>query len=198
MLRFIHQPIRAAASAAAFVFLVPSVSHAQPAAAPATVRPASTHDGRHGFDFMLGSWRARFRLLRHPLSGSNEWETFDGTILDRSVLGFANIEEAVLYRETGHERAVTVRLFNKKTNAWSIYFGTDRSGALALPATVGSFDEHGVGRFYDREPYHGKPIVVRYLWTHRSPHACHYEQAFSADGGKSWETNWVSDLTRSS
>jgi hypothetical protein len=174
---------KAAAAATAVFFLAPTALRAEP-------------PGRHGFDFMLGTWKAHFRLLRHPLSGSQAWEAFDGTIVDRSVLGFANIDEGVLYRARGRENSVTVRLYNRKTDAWSIYFGTDISGALALPATVGTFDEHGVGRFYDREPYHGKPIVVRYLWTHRSPNACHYEQAFSADGGRTWETNWISDLTR--
>jgi hypothetical protein len=184
MKHLLHHFLRPAAAAAALVFLAPCASQAR--------QP----DARHGFDFMLGTWKAHFQLLRHPLSGSKEWVSFDGTIVDRSVLGFANIDEGVLYRAAGRENSVTVRLYNQKTNMWSIYFGTDVSGALALPATVGTFDERGVGRFYDREPYHGKPIVVRYLWTHSSPKACHYEQAFSADGGRTWETNWISDLSR--
>jgi hypothetical protein len=180
----IAHPLRIAAALSAALFLAPS-------AAPATELP-----GRHGFDFMLGSWKSHFRLLRHPLTGSKEWIAFDGTIVDRSILGFVNMDEGVLFRTSGPEHSITVRVYNQKADEWSIYFGTDAGGALALPATVGKFDEHDVGRFYDREPYHGKPIVVRYLWTHSSPNECHYEQAFSSDNGKTWETNWISDMTR--
>ena len=195
----IAHPLRIAAALSAALFLAPS-------AAPATELP-----GRHGFDFMLGSWKSHFRLLRHPLTGSKEWIAFDGTNMwvtnqnssnvtklspSGTILGTFAMDEGVLFRTSGPEHSITVRVYNQKADEWSIYFGTDAGGALALPATVGKFDEHDVGRFYDREPYHGKPIVVRYLWTHSSPNECHYEQAFSSDNGKTWETNWISDMTR--
>jgi hypothetical protein len=28
------------------------------------------------------------------------------------------------------------------------------------------------------------------------PHACRLEQAFSEDGGRCWEVNWIMDFTR--
>jgi nicotinamidase-related amidase len=43
--------------------------------------------------------------------------------------------------------------------------------------------------------YKGKPIRVRYLWTNLSS-APHWEQAFSEDQGKTWETNWTMNFTR--
>jgi hypothetical protein len=66
---------------------------------------------------------------------------------------------------------------------------------MAMPPTVGHF-ENGVGRFYDEEDYKGKPIVVRYEWSKITPDSAHFEQAFSPDRGKTWEVNWISEISR--
>jgi hypothetical protein len=44
-----------------------------------------------------------------------------------------------------------------------------------------------------------KSTSATYLlhWTSAGPDAARWEQAFSADGGKTWETNWIMDFTRS-
>jgi len=42
----------------------------------------------------------------------------------------------------------------------------------------------------------GRKMKVRFYWTRRGADAARWEQAFSYDDGKSWETNWVMDFLR--
>ena len=42
----------------------------------------------------------------------------------------------------------------------------------------------------------GRPIRVRFLWSRITDTSARWEQAFSLDGGGSWETNWIMDFTR--
>ena len=60
---------------------------------------------------------------------------------------------------------------------------------------VGRF-ENGIGTFFADETFRGQPIKVRFLWSNITPTTARWEQAFSPDGGKTWETNWEMDFTR--
>jgi hypothetical protein len=64
-----------------------------------------------------------------------------------------------------------------------------------VPPVKGGF-ENGVGTFYADDTLRGKPIRVRFSWSRITTISAHFEQAFSADGGKSWETNWITDFRR--
>jgi hypothetical protein len=90
---------------------------------------------------------------------------------------------------------MTIRTYNTESHQWDIYWSSQANGTVDFPPMVGEFT-NGRGEFYDSELYNGKAIYVRFLWTVSSRKACHWEQAFSADGGKTWETNFVWDLTR--
>jgi hypothetical protein len=37
---------------------------------------------------------------------------------------------------------------------------------------------------------------IRYVWQNVTPTNTHFEQAFSSDGGKTWEVNWIYDGSR--
>jgi hypothetical protein len=63
--------------------------------------------------------------------------------------------------------------------------------------TIGEFKD-GRGEFYDQETFNGRAILVRFVISNISANACHFEQAFSADGGKTWEVNWIADDTHQS
>jgi len=148
----------------------------------------------NNFDFLVGDWTSKQRRLREILAGSDEWYEFDGITRCWSVFdGAGNIDE-VKFPEQGYT-GLTVRLFDPATDLWSIYWARNDTG-LALPPTVGRFEEDGVGRFYDDEDWNGRPIRVRYQWTVLSADACRWEQAFSTDTGETWETNWTADFTR--
>ena len=152
-------------------------------------------DGRSDFDFYMGTWQVHHRLLRGRLQGSNEWEEFDGTAVARKILGgLGNIDEFVMNRVSGQTRGVTLRLFDPQARQWSIYWANDQLGTLGTPA-AGEFED-GRGEFYDYDPFHGRHIFTRIVWSEITPTSCHWEQAASDDAFKTWETNWIMDFTR--
>ena len=77
-------------------------------------------------------------------------------------------------------------------------FSIIRSGTtswqLGVP-TIGEF-KNGRGEFYDQETLNGRAILVRFVISDITPNSCRFEQAFSDDGGKTWEVNWVAVDTR--
>ena len=92
---------------------------------------------------------------------------------------------------------VTVRTYDPKTGLWRLYWVDNRfSAGVIQPPVVGSF--HGnVGIFEGRDTFNGRPIVIRFTWTvnpRGSRVAAKWNQAFSADGGKTWETNWYNEF----
>jgi len=151
--------------------------------------------GQHDFDFWFGSWKVRNRRLEKPLAGSTSWYEFDGTAVARPVWGGkANIDEFEGDSPRGHIQGMTLRLYNARTRQWSIYWSNSANGTLDVPM-YGSFDGEGRGEFYDQEMYEGRAIYVRFLWT-AGVETARWEQAFSVDGGKTWETNWIMEMTR--
>ena len=158
--------------------------------------PVDTHDGTHDFDFLHGAWRIRNRKLRAPLAGSSDWYEFEGRAVERPLWdGQGNLEEYEATLPDGvHLRGLALRLYNPVAKQWTINWSSSTTGTLDPPMT-GVFSD-GVGSFYSHEDYKGRPIVVRFLWTSSGRDAARWEQAFSADDGASWETNWVMDFTR--
>ena len=160
--------------------------------------PPAGRDGAHDFDFLIGSWKAHLRRRLDPLTGSDVWVDYDGTSVTRHVLDSnANLEAFDVDSPARHLHihGETLRLYDIKTHQWSIYLLDVTKGTLGLPATVGGFAD-GRGAFFDQEQWRGCWIYVRYTWAHRYPGEAHMEQSFSTDGGKTWEVNWVCELTR--
>ena len=152
-------------------------------------------DGRIDFDFFVGSWTGHNRRLRERLKGSNDWEEFEGKSVARKILGgLGNIDEVSMNRESGTLEGFTLRLFDPKSEQWSIYWA-DSLRAVLLTPMVGSFKD-GCGEFYDQEIFEDKKIFSRFIWSEITENSCRWEQAFSIDGGKIWETNWITDFKR--
>lgn len=158
-----------------------------------SIDPAAPSD----FDFFMGSWRVTHRRLKERLANCTEWVTFPGICAAHKILGgFGNIDDNVLEIPSGTYRAVTVRSYDARLHTWSIWWLDSRNpGSLDVPV-VGKFKD-GVGIFLAEDTWEGKPIRVRFQWTLPGPDAPHWEQAFSPDGGKTWETNWIMDFVRS-
>jgi hypothetical protein len=150
-------------------------------------------DGSHDFDFLWGSWAGRNRRLTAPLSGSDSWEEFDGELLCRPIFGGTGNVEEVTFPTKGFS-GLTIRLFDPSDEQWSIYWVSSRSSTIA-PPVVGRFSD-GVGEFLCDDTFNGVAIKCRYLWTRPSTENARMEQAFSVDGGATWETNWVNDIHR--
>jgi hypothetical protein len=180
--------------ALACAFYAANIS-AQTGPAAADTSAATPHDGQHDFDFEHGTWKIHLKKLLHPLTGSNQWVEFDGTSVTNKVWGGrANLEQFETDGAIGHIEGMTLRLYNPTTRQWSIYWANAKDGALGQPM-VGEF-KNGQGEFYDQEAFNGRMIYVRYIWSAITPNTAHFEQAFSDDGGKTWEVNWVTDQTR--
>lgn len=148
----------------------------------------------HDFDFLVGDWRVAHRRLKERLAGCDEWIAFDGVSQMRKTLGgFGNVDENVLNMPGGAYHALTVRTFDSQSLQWSIWWFDQRYPRAIDPPMVGAF-ENGVGIFFCDDVFESRPIRVRFIWTVRDQPR--WEQAFSEDGGATWETNWVMDFTR--
>jgi hypothetical protein len=154
------------------------------------------NDGRHDFDFLFGSWQVRNRRLAQRLENCDEWQEFLATNRCRPLLGgVANLDryEAVFPNGKPIE-GLTLRCFDPTKADWSIYWNDSWTCQLQ-PPVVGRFAGNR-GEFYGDDIFKGKPIRVRYIWSKLGRDSARWEQAFSPDGGKTWETNWIMDLTR--
>ncbi|WP_426699840.1 hypothetical protein ACPPVV_10520 [Rhodanobacter sp. Col0626] len=152
--------------------------------------PAAPHDGQHDFDFEIGTWKTHLKRLVHPLSGSNEWAAYEGVTTVRKVWdGRANLVELTADGPAGHFEGLNLRLYNPQSRQWSLNFASSRGGTLGQPTIGGFIDGHG--EFYDQEDLDGRAIFVRFTITPVDADTIHFEQAFSDDGGKTWEVNWV-------
>jgi hypothetical protein len=152
-------------------------------------------DGQADFDFIMGRWKVHNRCLRARLEGSNDWYEFEGTSVARKVLGgIGNIDEITFDRETGPIEGMALRLFDPKSQEWSIYWSSSTTGVLDTPM-IGKF-ENGRGEFFAQELHEDKHVYSRFIWSEITENTCRWEQALSQDGGKTWETNWIMEFTR--
>ena len=157
-----------------------------------------THASDHrDFDFEFGSWQTHVKRLVKPLSGSTTWVEYDGKTMVRPLLdGRANLVELSIAGPTGKIEGVSLRLFEPQAGRWSINYAGVTDGLLTPPVS-GTF-KNGRGEFFGKDMLGNRPILVRFVITKESANRARFEQAFSADGGKNWEVNWIAMDTRSS
>jgi hypothetical protein len=151
------------------------------------------HDGRHDFDFEVGRWKAHVKRLGHRLSHSTDWDELSGTVVTRTLPMLEGWNESEMQVDSptsgSHMKLLAVRLYNPSTHQWSIY-GSSIEGGVFDPPMIGQFRD-GRGEFYSRDTYQGRAIFVRFIWQKIGANRTKLEQAFSEDGGKTWETNWI-------
>ena len=160
-------------------------------AASGDAAPASQADPQRDFDWEIGTWRTGVRVLAEPLSESaDEWLEFTGTSLVRPLMDRrANVVELDVAGENGRIEGMNLRLYEPQARRWSLSFVSMRDGLLT-PAVFGGFRD-GAGEFYGDDQLGGRPIKVRFLVFRQGSDKARFEQAFSGDGGTTWETNWV-------
>ena len=148
------------------------------------------------FDFLFGAWRVRHRRLKERLADCHEWAEFDGTCKSQPLLGgTGNVDDNFLELPGGSYRGVGLRSFDATSQTWAIWWLDSRTPhALDVPM-IGSFKD-GVGTFLADDTFKGKPVKVRFVWSRITQKTCRWEQAFSPDGGRNWETNWEMEFTR--
>jgi hypothetical protein len=165
----------------------PTDHNSTPATAGGT---ALVHDGQQDFDFAFGTWNTHIMRLKEPLSGSTSWLQYDGVHTIRRVSGGrANLGELEADGPAGHIEAMSARLYNPQTHLWHVSYGNPRDGSLSRPV-VGQF-KNGRGEFYGQETFEERQVLVRELYSPIDPKRRRLEIAYSADGGRGWETNWI-------
>lgn len=192
-------------SPAVFICLLAMLLAALPALAQqqapgSPIAATALHDGQHDFDFEIGTWKTHLKRLVHPLSGSRslgagEWTEYEGTTTVRKVWnGRANLVELVADGPAGHFEGLNLRLYNPQSRQWSLNFANAATGSVGQP-TIGEFKD-GRGEFYDQEDFNGRAVLVRFLIMPIDADTIRFEQAFSDDGGRTWEVNWIATDTR--
>src|SRR5258708_1019398 len=159
------------------------------------ISKTADRDGQHDFDFDFGAWKTHSSRLLHPLTGSTEWRDLDGVTVVRKVWdGRANLAEYKADGPSGQVELLSLRYYNPDARQWNLVFASPGAGTLSVPC-IGEF-RNGRGDFYDQEEFNGKYILVRFSIWKISEDTAQSEQAFSGDGGKTWEVNWVNKYTR--
>jgi hypothetical protein len=144
------------------------------------------------FDFLLGSWNVANRMLRRRLAGSDDWEEFAATAVVRPILDGLGNEDVFRTEHDGGFVGMSFRFFDPEKRRWSIYWADSRRPGELDPPVVGCF-EGDLGVFHGEDVHRGRPVLVRFTWS-RATESPRWEQAFSDDGGRTWETNWVMDF----
>ncbi|HET9448638.1 MAG TPA: hypothetical protein VFO35_20370 [Steroidobacteraceae bacterium] len=152
-------------------------------------------DGQRDFDWEIGTWKTHLKRLQRPLTGSTTWAEYEGTTVVTKVWnGNANLVELDVKGPAGAIEALSLRLYNPESKQWSLNFANSRGGTMTIPA-VGEF-RNGRGEFYNQDTLNGRSIFVKFIIQCESADVCKFEQSFSADGGKTWEANWIATDTR--
>ena len=166
-----------------------------PADAPPPVAAPAARDGQQDFDWEIGTWKTHLWRRLHPLTGSTHWAEYDGISTVRNVMdGRANLVELAADGAAGHFEGISLRLYDPHARQWSLNFANIASGVMTR-AAKGSF-RNGRGEFYNEDDLDGRVILVRFIISDITADSARFEQAYSADGGRTWEVNWIALDTR--
>lgn len=146
----------------------------------------------HDFNFLFGNWSVANKRLKTRGKGADDWERFPGVSRCEPRLGHAANVDEICFPSLDWS-GLTLRLFDRSTRRWSIYW-VNSGGARLFPAVQGGFIGDR-GEFYGEDEDDGQPVQVKFVWENRSAVEARWSQAFCYDGVH-WETNWVMDLTR--
>jgi hypothetical protein len=165
--------------------------------AMASAAPSASRSGANDFDWEIGTWATKVRVRGNPLSGeAAQWRDYAGTSVVKPLLdGRANFVELSVAGASGKIEGGSLRLYGSQTRQWSLNYANLRNGLLTSPV-YGGFDAAGRGLFYGSDMLDGRAILVRFVITRPSPNVARFEQAYSADGGVTWEDNWIAVDTR--
>jgi hypothetical protein len=158
-------------------------------------QPRTAEPSARDFDFWMGRWNVKNRRLRERLAGSEEWEEFESTSVARPILDGLGNEDEFRTDHHGGFAGMSFRFFDPAKRRWSIYWADSRRSGELDPPVYGTI-AGDTGVFVGRDVFEGRPILVRFIWSGITTPTPRWEQAFSDDEGKSWETNWIMEFAR--
>jgi hypothetical protein len=176
--------------------IIPIPGAAAAAAFSSTPQSIAMRDGQHDFDFEIGTWKITTRRLLHPLTGSDTWDSPTGRIhiVQKIWGGLASLAQLEIIDPTPHYAGLMLRLYDPPEHQWRIYWASSADGKVVEPL-VGRFVGRR-GEFFGTDTLAGRPVCVRVVYSDITLMSFRVEQAFSADGGKTWETNLIQTFTR--
>lgn len=187
-------PVRITILALAIVLAFAPDAGSEPT--PASAQVTALRDGQRDFDFEIGRWRTVVKRLKNPFSGGTDWVTYEGSSVVHALLGKrANLVELSIGGPAGRIEGLSLRLYRPESQQWSLHYASAADGELTKPL-FGRF-ENCRGEFFGEDDFGGRPIRVRFVISEVTADSARFEQAFSADGGKTWEVNWIAIDTRS-
>jgi hypothetical protein len=150
-------------------------------------------EGARDFEFLYGEWMVHCRRLRRAQGGCDEWDRFDALQKCWPLLGgLGNVDELV--SDDGAPLCASLRFFDPASRQWTVYSVSTHDG-LVQPPICGAFN-NGIGEFYCEHRQDGRPVLVRDRWLQTGSSRPNWERAMSADGGNTWETNWLMNYIR--
>lgn len=151
---------------------------------------------RQDWHWLLGNWDVRHRRLKERLVGDTHWQEFAGKSAAWSTLdGLGTIDDNLIELPGGTYRGLGIRAFDGGAGTWAIWWLDGRRPTRIDPPVKGRFDGDE-GTFVGTDVLDGRPITMRFRWHDIHGARPWWEQAFSADGGASWEVNWRNWFTR--
>jgi hypothetical protein len=159
------------------------------------VQATAERDGQHDFDPLLGAWKEHTKIRQHPLTGSDTWTELEGIDVYRKIWdGRAIKDEYEGDSDKRHSESVMLYTYNPQAHQWTVYFASSKDGKVS-PPNVGEF-KNGQGEFYTQDTLNGRLRYNRYIWSKLTTNSPHFEESWSDDGGKTWEVDNITDLTR--
>jgi hypothetical protein len=156
-------------------------------------------DGRHDFDFFIGSWQQQNRKRVKPLvPDDDEWVEFESFSEARPILGgLGNVDTFSAPQFPGRPgfEGFSLRLFEHETGLWRIWWASTVGSGHLDPPVLGRFDD-GVGLFESDDELEGVPLKVRFTWKDITSLSAVWEQSFSFDDGATWDANWTTRHAR--
>ena len=150
----------------------------------------------HDWDWLVGIWDVWHRRLKARLAGSHDWEEFGGkSALWLALGGLGTVDDNIVDIPSGSYRGLTIRAFDPATGLWSIWWLDGRNPRVIDPPVRGDFDGENA-TFTGPDTYEGRPVTIRFRWLDIHSARPHWEQAMSADDGRTWEINWENFFTR--
>ncbi len=147
------------------------------------------------FDFLLGNWKVVNTRLQQWLAGCTAWVEFESYHTERKLQdGTGNV--ALHHYALDYalfERSI-IRHYEPRWDYWTID-RLDGASALMMSPLKGTFGSNK-GAFLSRGVYAYKAVLVWVEWTRICQNYVCWEQALSADEGRSWEKNWMMEFFR--
>jgi hypothetical protein len=160
---------------------------------PATVGSGSLPKPTGDFDFLVGPFDVVNRRLMKPLTGDDTWEEFSATAIARTYFnGSVSVDEMCF--PTKGFFGMSLRLFDPVAREWTVYWVNSQTGKLQQP--VRGRWAGGISLLFGDDEHGSIPVRASYRWSDVMGQTAHWEQGFSVDSGRTWETNWTMDWSR--